>query len=195
MSGRALRLGLGALVAAGGTAAMLALSHVPYAAGAADAAGIHLAWRVRPVRVEQCRRPSAAELAALPVHMRRTEICEGRILPYALTVVVDGDTVVRDSIRAAGARSDRPLYVNRELSVPPGTHRVTVRFARATPPDLDPATAATPADLVLTAALVLGAGDVALITYDAERQILIGRGYGFTDSSFAPADSLRPGRR
>lgn len=45
-------------------------------------AAIRLSWRAVGRPVEQCRTPSAEELAQLPVHMRRSEICERRLSAF-----------------------------------------------------------------------------------------------------------------
>ncbi len=107
-----------------------ALSRVPYGDTAAGQAVVRLSWRVRGVRVEACRRLGVEELEALPPHMRRPEVCEGRIAPYRLRVRVDGEVVEDGLVQGAGVREDRPLYVFRELRVPPGRHALAVEFHR-----------------------------------------------------------------
>ncbi len=72
-----LRAGLGALVALLMTLAIGALSQVPYRTESADQAWIRLSWRVSTPRIEECRTLTAEELAELPIHMRRDEVCEG----------------------------------------------------------------------------------------------------------------------
>ncbi len=182
MSGRRPRLLAGVLVALAGTAALAGLSRVPYAPVRADHAVLRLSWRVRGMSVETCRRLSAEEIAALPAHMRREEVCEGRVLPYRLVVAVDGDTVAVDTVHAAGARSDRPLYVFREVALPPGRHWIAVGFDRDPEAEADRrvqergggrAGPVPPPSLGYRDSLTLGAGEVALITYDAERRELV----------------------
>ena len=57
------------------------------------------------------------ELAALPPHMRRQEICEGRLTPFRLAVSIDDEQVFEDRIRPAGrspplvGRRGHPLEV------------------------------------------------------------------------------------
>lgn len=177
---RAMRALAGVLLAAAATLAVAALSRVPYESPGGRQALVRLSWRALGERVEECRPLSAAEREALPVHMRRSEVCEGRVLPYALEVELDGRRVLADTVRAAGAREDRPLYVFVELPVEPGTHRLGVRFVRegrGGDHEEEPGkrTGATPARLELSRTLRLRAGEVALVTYDPERQALVTR--------------------
>jgi hypothetical protein len=89
-------------------------TRVPYRFSESDEAVLRLSWRLRGVRVEECRRLTAGELERLPAHMRREEVCEGRIAPYRLTLEIDGHQVEDGLVHASGARADRPLYVYRE---------------------------------------------------------------------------------
>ena len=59
-------------------------------------AQLRLSWRARPERIEQCRRPSAAELAEVAEHMRQRVICTGVEASYTLRVAV------RDRVRNEG---------------------------------------------------------------------------------------------
>ena len=174
---RVARYAAGALLAAAVAAGTAALSRVPWAPAGGDAALLRLSWRLRGERVERCRRVPPEELAKQPAHMRREEVCEGRVLPYVLRVSVDGRTLVDDTVHAVGARGDRPLYVFRELPLAPGAHRVSIRFDRA---DADSAPApdssrAAPARLALDQAARLDAGEVLLVTYDDDRRALVPR--------------------
>jgi hypothetical protein len=124
-------------------------------------AAIRLSWRAVSRPVEQCRVASAEELAQLPVHMRRSEICERRLPAFHLAVTLDGALVIDERIAPEGAQHDRPAYVLRELRVVPGTHRLSVRFRS------EDAVAAPP--LALEAELDLTAREVALVTEDPQR--------------------------
>lgn len=134
-----------------------------------EEARLRLSWRVRGIRIEDCRRLSAEELERLPVHMRREEVCEGRIAPYRLRVSVDGIEVENARVVPSGAREDRPLYVFREYPLTPGTREVEVSFA------LDATAAADSAAGALTwrGAVNAAAGDVLLITHDAVSDALV----------------------
>ncbi len=121
---------LGAALAVVGTVGTAALSRAPLAAYPDDSPVLRLAWSVRPERIERCRTLSDAELADVPAHMRQRVQCEGRSAAYRLAVTVDGGTVVDTVVTGGGARSDRPVYVFRELAIPAGRHAVVVRFER-----------------------------------------------------------------
>lgn len=170
-----------------------ALSQLPYDAESGDHAVVRLAWRVRGIRVDDCRPLSPEELERLPSHMRITETCEGRMLPYRLRLFLDERPVVDQLIRASGARGDRPLYVYHEEHVAPGVLSVRVEFELQT--EMGDARSGdgavpgrqleslerehlTPMALELVAEVSLAAGEVALVTYDAEGRRLVLRGYG-----------------
>ena len=125
----AVRPVLGGVVAVLAALALAALSQVPYTATGGEAE-LRLAWRARVPRVEECRRLTPEEQAALPAHMRREEVCEGRVASYLLRVAVDGRTVRLDTVAGAGARGDRPLYVSEAIRLRPGAHDVAIAFTR-----------------------------------------------------------------
>lgn len=212
---RAARRVLGVALAVAVTLAIVALSRLPYAAADGEGALIRFSWRTPGAQVDECRRLSAEELERLPVHMRREEVCERRILPYRLQVRLDGRTVYDELVRASGAREDRPLFVFRELPVAPGEYRLEVRWERerngvsgSGDDDAHEATEAaeeherreahdsaprpaprrtTPENLELKAVLRLDAGDVSLVTYDLDHQRLVVRGRGAVDGTVSRA--------
>ncbi len=169
----------GVLVALLATAALGALSRVPYTGRRGTDAYVRLAWRTRGERVETCRRLSPEELARIPAHMRREEECVGHILPYRLEVTLDDSLATRDSVASKGARADRPLYVFQEFPVAPGRHRLSVTFARlGAIPAGQEEHGALPERLELDAEVTLGPRQIALVTYDEERRKLVLKGYG-----------------
>lgn len=167
----AARAVLGALVAAAVTAAIVALSRVPYTASPGEDGELRLAWRWRSERVELCRARGADELARLPAHMRSATACERRLRPYRLEVRVDGVIVVDDSVRARGAEADRPLSVFRRLPLAPGRYEVRVVFSPlAVAGD---STLAPPQ--VLESSLVVAPRQVVLVTVDTDHNVLVAR--------------------
>lgn len=168
---------LSLLVVVAATAAIAGLSRVPYPPANPSHAVIRLAWRAPGQRIEYCRRLTPKELERLPVHMRREEVCEERILPYRLQIRVDHSLLLDRSVRAAGARQDRPLYVSDEVEVAPGKHRLTVRFYR----EGDTAGLGAriegdfPAELILDRELTLPTRGAVLVTYDRESRGLVVR--------------------
>jgi hypothetical protein len=163
------RLALGTVLAAACVLLVAAGSQLPYTPPASETATLRLSWRARGERVEECRKLSVEEQERLPAHMRRDEVCEGRILPSQLWVEVDGRVLVDDPVYAAGARGDRPLYVLRELPLPPGRHVLRVRFSR----DGNGTGGAVPPLLELSGTLDLAPAEVALVTYDPDARALV----------------------
>ena len=98
---------------------------------------LRLSWRIRGEPVRSCRILSPAEVEALPQHMRRDEVCETRVEPYRLQVDIDGQRVLADTLHAAGARQDRPIYVYYDLPLAPGEYAIDVRFEQVGPADVD----------------------------------------------------------
>lgn len=144
---------------------LLALgSRVPYAPNASGAALIRLSWRAHGEAALHCRTPSAEELARLPVHMRRREICERRLPSFRLAVQIDGRDTLDERIAPAGAHGDRPAVVLRELRVPPGAHELRVAFTAIQGE-------APPRHLERT--LQLARGDVALVMEDPDSRTLV----------------------
>lgn len=139
-----------------------ALSAVPMPAEE-EYALIRMSWRAPGIAIQECRTLTEEELAALPSHMRRAEECTGRNADFVLTVAVESLPTTVDTIRPAGARGDRPIYVSRELRVPPGSHRLRVTFE----PQLPPAADTVPdRSLALSATVDVQSGEIALVTTD-----------------------------
>lgn len=88
-----------------------------------------IAVRTMAGTVQDCRALSEAEMAALPQHMRRKEICETRAAPYRLEVSIDGETRLDRVYRPAGIHGDRPITVDERIGVTVGSHAVSIRFA------------------------------------------------------------------
>jgi hypothetical protein len=174
------------ILAAAVTVAVGAASRVPYRAAGDSDSVLRLTWRVRGERVDECRHLTKEEQAALPAHMRREEICEGRIAPYRLSVDVDGRSFENSVFRPAGARQDRPIYVYREIRLAPGPHHLVIAFTREGPPlrhaegiHERPETTAEeererggPSQLLLNTRLSLGPGEVVLVMYEGKGENL-----------------------
>lgn len=121
---------VGGVLAAAVLAALGALTRVPHRTADAQHAWLRLSWRMRGERVEECRRLTPEEREALPVHMRRPEVCEGRVAPYRLRYAVNGVVLEDTLVVPAGAKQDRPIYVYREVPLVPGHHVIEVEFSR-----------------------------------------------------------------
>lgn len=163
------------------------LSRAPYNAAEHADAVVRLSWRARGERVQECRSLTEEEKAKLPRHMRPPQVCEGRFLPYVLDVTVDGRRVIYDTVHAAGARQDRPIYVYRELRLRPGQRTLSVLFKLLAPPprmrhdhegepredeERSAEVEETPASLAVDTTLTLSPRDVVLVTYVEGRRAL-----------------------
>lgn len=138
------------------------LSHVPAGEPQPEAV-LRLSWKTMGQKV----RIPVAEDPNLPAHMRaQGGAFQTMLLPYRLTVAVDGATVLDRPVRAPGVRRDRPLSVLEELRLPPGRTSLRVGFV--------PDSSAAPPDsprYQLEQVVELTAGRVHLITLQALTQI------------------------
>ena len=130
-------LGVGAALAA--TMALVWGSTIRMTPHASRDGVLRLAWTARPERVEDCRSQSEEALEKLPPHMRQAVVCEGTTASYRLQVRRAGTLILDQVVRGGGLRHDRPLYVFRDIPLPPGEVDVAVRFDR-----IDPKSAAAP---------------------------------------------------
>lgn len=120
----ALRLASGA-----GLMAMLLAGAHAHVSAPGTGAVLRVALRTSAGTAQVCRRTSAGELAATPVHMRRAEICETHAVPYRLEVHAGANVVFDRRYEASGVHGDRPLTVNEDIAMPAGRADVRVRFA------------------------------------------------------------------
>jgi len=132
-------------------------------------AALRLAWRLPGQSWLDCRPLSVEEIARLPAHMRKTEDCRTVYLHYRLQVWMDGDALVDREVAPLGARGDRPLYVDEDLPVEPGTHHVRISFT----PLADPRGVGL--SLVLEDSLEWSAGRARIVRYDTDRRRLVAR--------------------
>ena len=165
------RWSFAAALAVGLTLGTAALSRMPVRFAHTETAMLRLSWKINGVTVEACRERTPEELAALPVHMRNPKACIGGIAPYVLEVTLDGATLAPDTVRAHGARSDRPLFVLRDLPVRPGVHDVSVRFRAMIPDGVEVPTDGV-VELAWSGTLNLAERDVALVTLDGSARAL-----------------------
>jgi hypothetical protein len=165
MESRILRLILAGLVAVGLIALTAALTRVPVPLHDDENAAVRLSWRMDRALVRECRRPTEDELARMPAHMAREEICEERMIPYHLSFAVDGRTEWEGEVPPRGMRRDRAPSVFSELPLGAGPHRIQVRFAPLGREEVGQDLPVLPLDTTL----VLGPREVALVTYDRDR--------------------------
>lgn len=170
---RAVRIVVGSALVLAAVLATGALTRFDYRAGGSRGE-LRLAWRMAVPRVVECRTPTAEELEELPVHMRQDEICEGRPVSYRLEVRVDGQVRHRATVRAEGARADRPMQIFETLPLEPGVRDVRVVFERADRGEASSSEATSlPDRLVFHRRLDVAERDVVLVTWDPDRRALV----------------------
>ena len=167
----------GLAVAAAALTATTVLSQWPWQAEQGGRSLLRISWRARGERIENCRRATAEELAALPAHMRQEIICaDPRVAPYWLRVAVDGQPLVDSAAPGSGIPGDRPIYVYLEFDVAPGARRIEVRFERTGESGEEEDAArrrAVPPRLVLDTVVPVAEGSILLVTYSPEHRSLV----------------------
>lgn len=138
------------------------LSHVPAGEPPREAL-LRLSWKTVGQKVPL----PLAEDPNLPAHMRAPGgAFQTVLLPYRLTVEVEGQAVLDRRVQAPGVHHDRPLSVLEELRLPPGPTSLRVKFQ----PDTPAAPPESPRYL-LEQTLSLTAGRVTLITLESLSQV------------------------
>lgn len=157
------------------------LSRTPTRQAEPESGVLRLSWRVLGARIEECRQRTQEELEALAPHMRTPQVCVGRNADYTLRVDLDGRTALVDTLRPAGVRADRPVYVLADLTLEPGSHEMNIAFAALGLPaerDLDDDRDAddSPVALAWAGTVTVAPGEIALITLDEAGSDLVLRG-------------------
>jgi hypothetical protein len=142
-------------------AGIVALSRLPYSPPGDGMATLRLAWQLTVTAPENCRPRTAAELEALPVHMRSPEVCTRDRAGFVLITRIGGGAPDTTPLVRGGARGDRPLFVLEERTLPPGRHRVRLDLERTT-------TAGAELIATLDTILEVSGGAVQLVTLDAD---------------------------
>lgn len=125
---------LGAAVAVGAAIGVAWASSARMAPHRSDDAVLRLTWTARPERVEECHAQTNEALEKLPAHMRQAVVCDGTTASYRLEVRREGQLIAAQVVRGGGLHHDRPLYVFREIHVPPVESAISVRFVRIDSP-------------------------------------------------------------
>ncbi len=121
-----LRLGFGALL----LMALLALLHIRISDPTSGSLLV-VAAQTTAGTIQDCRTLSEEELAALPQHMRRKEVCDTRAVPYQLDLWVDDTLRLQKKYTAAGIHGDRPITIAERVGVTTGPHAVKLVLAPA----------------------------------------------------------------
>lgn len=106
-----------------------AFSAWPWAASPPDAAVLRVSMRHVSAFASPATRPSDADIAKLPPHMRPRDPgrhVTGRRADVTLSVSVDGVPLFTQTYTPSGVRGDGPVYAYEEVPLPLGRHAVRV---------------------------------------------------------------------
>ncbi len=82
--------------------------------------------------VRECRRLSAAEIAALPPNMRKPVDCPRERVPVLVEVELDGQLIVREFVPPSGLFGDGPSQIYKNFVIPTGSYNLVVRLREST---------------------------------------------------------------
>jgi len=105
------------------------LTHTPnYQQLDTDMAVLKVAVRHAGKIVGECTTLSASEYANLAANMKRPEVCPRERSPLELTLLLDGETLYRDTIPASGLHSDGVSSMYKRFVVPAGTYHLQLQM-------------------------------------------------------------------
>ncbi len=131
------RVVVGATVAAAVlTAATWLPSDLKYTPVTPDQPRLSVSFKHPGQEGEDCRQVSEEELAKMPVHMRKPEICERRRASVRLLVEVDGAVAHDGAYAPRGVWGDGNSLAIEQIEVGEGAHRVRVAIADGHDPDV-----------------------------------------------------------
>jgi hypothetical protein len=79
-------------------------------------------------RVEECRRFTPEEIAALAPNMRRPMDCPRERLPLHVEVIMDGNILLSKSYNPTGLSKDGSASVYESIPVEPGQHQIVAKL-------------------------------------------------------------------
>ncbi|MCP4071530.1 MAG: hypothetical protein GY742_07285 [Hyphomicrobiales bacterium] len=79
-------------------------------------------------RKVDCRKLTAKEIAKLPANQRRPNNCTRERIPLYIQLILDGKVIYDELLVATGLFNDGPGQVYKKITVPVGTHTITVRL-------------------------------------------------------------------
>jgi len=175
-----------AVLAIAALLALVVLSRVPRRSSDPDTAELRVSWRIPTPSHRQCRAPTEAELSGVLPHMRPPEICSDEVIPFHLTIRLNGDTLHSGTVAKSGPRA-RTITVYRSFAVPSGSHALEVAFLPELPPEADPGAQTvsppdsasqshdSPRNLAMTLSTTVSAtpGDVILVSPDERGRLLV----------------------
>jgi ferredoxin len=139
---------------------------------------LRLAWRLSGAKIESCRDVTPEELATKPLHMRQPRACTVQPVSYRLLLTIGGETRLNHTVAPAGARGDRPLYVQQDVGLTAGSYLIDVDFTPILPDTTKPdATGdAQPSQLrhlTLHTRVTIAPDQITLIAYDEQTETLV----------------------
>ncbi|HEX9790700.1 MAG TPA: hypothetical protein VGA60_08555 [Kiloniellales bacterium] len=78
--------------------------------------------------LQECRRRTAEELAALPANMRKPLDCTRERTPVLVEVELDGQIIVSESVSPSGLFGDGPSQIYKNFVIPSGSYTLIVRM-------------------------------------------------------------------
>jgi len=93
-----------------------------------DMAQIKLSFTHGSARVEDCRRLTPQEIAALPPRERRPNTCSRERVPVYVEFAIDGALAHSETLEPSGVSRDGPARIYRKFLVPAGTHTLKARM-------------------------------------------------------------------
>lgn len=89
---------------------------------------LRLSWRLAGQTLKDCRDRTPEELAKLPKHMSTGQLCTTTMLSYRLKIDKNGEPWIDEVVNAGGVHHDRPLYVDKDIKLTPGSYDLTISF-------------------------------------------------------------------
>ena len=103
------------------------LAHFP--SGSPPTEGmVRMAWRMAGEKVKLCRAFTKEEQEKMLIHMRKPQFCREHLLSYRLRVTINGEEKLAGVYQPPGAKGDRPLFIQEELTLSPGTYQLDLVF-------------------------------------------------------------------
>lgn len=95
---------------------------------APDLAQIKLSFAHGAARVEDCRRFTAEEIAALPPSERRPNTCARERVTVHVQLEIDGEIVLDRELEPTGLSRDGPARIYEKFELPAGRHAIAARL-------------------------------------------------------------------
>lgn len=89
-----------------------------------DLAVLKIAIRHAGAIVGACTAINAADKVNRPANMQQVEICPRERSPLRLELILDGNTLYRESVAASGLHNDGVSSMYRRFSIPAGPHHL-----------------------------------------------------------------------